>query len=228
MRASREAGDPFAVGRPDCIDSGHGIRPGHHRGHRERHVGRGAARRDRRGGEPGADREGSLGRDRRTPASTRSSISSPGTYTVTFTLPGFNTVTREGVELAGSFAAKIDAELRVGALEETITVTGETPIVDVQNTRRQRVIDREVIDNIPTSRTALRLGGADSRRLPRRSHEPGRRRVVLVWDTDRQRRGPRRPHGRPGRCCATASRPSGSRGPVFRRRSTSTRSARRR
>jgi hypothetical protein len=79
----------------------------------------------------------------------------PGTYSVTFTLPGFNTVKREGVELAGSFAAKIDAELRVGALEETITVTGETPIVDVQNTRRQRVIDREVIDNVPTSRTAF-------------------------------------------------------------------------
>ena len=44
--------------------------------------------------------------------------------------------------------------MRVGAVEETITVTGETPIVDVQNTRRQRVIDRETIDNIPTSRTA--------------------------------------------------------------------------
>ncbi len=81
----------------------------------------------------------------------------PGTYTVTFSLPGFNTVKREGVELAGSFSAKIDADMRVGALEETITVTGETPIVDVQNTRRQRVIDREVIDNIPTSRTAYDL-----------------------------------------------------------------------
>jgi len=78
----------------------------------------------------------------------------PGTYSVTFTLPGFNAVTRTGVELSGSFAAKIDAEMRVGAVEETITVTGETPIVDVQNTRRQRVIDRETIDNIPTSRTA--------------------------------------------------------------------------
>src|SRR5678810_1310804 len=69
-------------------------------------------------------------------------------------LPGFNTSKREGVALAGTFTAKIDAEMRVGALEETITVTGETPLVDVQNTKRQRVIDREVIDNIPTSRTA--------------------------------------------------------------------------
>src|SRR5256886_16331397 len=46
----------------------------------------------------------------------------PGTYTVSFTLPGFNTVKREGIVLSGSFTAKIDADLRVGALEETITV----------------------------------------------------------------------------------------------------------
>jgi hypothetical protein len=78
----------------------------------------------------------------------------PGAYVVTFTLPGFNTVKREGIVLAGSFTAKIDADLRVGALEETITVTGETPLIDVQNTRRERVIDREIIDNVPTSRTA--------------------------------------------------------------------------
>ncbi len=81
----------------------------------------------------------------------------PGTYSLTFTLPGFNTVKREGIELSGTFTAKIDADLRVGSLEETITVTGETPLVDVQNTKRQRVIDREVIDNIPTSRTAFDL-----------------------------------------------------------------------
>jgi hypothetical protein len=81
----------------------------------------------------------------------------PGTYTVTFTLGGFNTVKRAGVVLAGSFTAKVDAEMRVGALEETITVSGESPIVDVQNTKRQRVMDREIIDNIPTSRTAYEL-----------------------------------------------------------------------
>src|SRR5439155_19863419 len=54
----------------------------------------------------------------------------PGEYTVTFTLPGFSTVKREGIQLTGTFTAAIDAELRVGAIEETITVTGETPIVD--------------------------------------------------------------------------------------------------
>src|SRR5437870_1859864 len=61
----------------------------------------------------------------------------PGTYTVTFTLTGFSTVKREGIELTGSFVATVNADMRVGALEETIVVTGETPIVDVQSARRQ-------------------------------------------------------------------------------------------
>ena len=57
----------------------------------------------------------------------------PGTYSVTFTLPGFSTVRREGIELTGTFVATVNGDLKVGALEETITVTGETPIVDVQS-----------------------------------------------------------------------------------------------
>src|SRR5688572_27844785 len=68
----------------------------------------------------------------------------PGTYSVTFTLPGFNTVKRDGIELTGTFNANISAELRVGALEETITVTGAAPVVDVQTTRQQQVLDREM------------------------------------------------------------------------------------
>ena len=63
----------------------------------------------------------------------------PGTYTVTFTLQGFSTFKREGIELTGSFTATINADLKVGTLEETITVTGESPIVDVQSARRQTV-----------------------------------------------------------------------------------------
>jgi hypothetical protein len=76
----------------------------------------------------------------------------PGTYSLTFTLPGFATVKREGVELSGSFVATIDADLRVGAVEETITVTGETPIVDVQSVTRQRVVDDEILNALPTGR----------------------------------------------------------------------------
>jgi hypothetical protein len=81
----------------------------------------------------------------------------PGVYVVTFTLPGFSTVKRDGVQLAGTFTASIDADLRVGALEETIVVTGETPIVDVQSATRQQVVDRELIDALPTSRTPFAL-----------------------------------------------------------------------
>ena len=55
----------------------------------------------------------------------------PGPYTVTFTLPGFSTFRREGIELTTSFTATVNAELRVGGLEETITVTGESPVVDL-------------------------------------------------------------------------------------------------
>jgi hypothetical protein len=76
----------------------------------------------------------------------------PGTYAVTFTLTGFSVFKREGVELAGSFTATINAELRVGALEETITVTGESPIVDVQSARRQLTLNSDVIRSIPTIR----------------------------------------------------------------------------
>jgi hypothetical protein len=82
----------------------------------------------------------------------------PGVYTVTYTLPGFSTVRREGIELTGSFVATIDVEMRVGALEETVTVTGETPTVDVQSATRQRVMDTEVIDNIPSGRNTFALG----------------------------------------------------------------------
>ena len=82
----------------------------------------------------------------------------PGTYTVTFTLPGFSTVRREGIELTGSFVATVNADLRVGSIAETITVSGETPVVDVQSTTRQRVMDREILDQIPSGRTQYNLG----------------------------------------------------------------------
>ena len=76
----------------------------------------------------------------------------PGSYVVTFTISGFSTVRREGIELTGSLAALVNAEMRVGALEETITVTGETPVVDVVNVKQQSVLDNEVIAAIPTAR----------------------------------------------------------------------------
>jgi hypothetical protein len=77
----------------------------------------------------------------------------PGTYSVTFTLTGFSTVKRDGIELTGSFVATVNADMKVGSLEETITVTGATPIVDVQSVRRQTTLSNEVLTTVPTARS---------------------------------------------------------------------------
>src|SRR6188474_1359018 len=76
-----------------------------------------------------------------------------GTYTLTAALPGFNTVRREGLELSGSFTATVNLSLQVGNLEETLTVTGEAPVVDVSSAQRQQVINSEVMASIPASRS---------------------------------------------------------------------------
>ena len=77
----------------------------------------------------------------------------PGTYTVTYTLPGFVTVKRDAVELSGNVVVTLNTELRVGGVQETVTVTGETPVVDVQtSTRRTTVLDDSVVSAIPASR----------------------------------------------------------------------------
>ena len=76
----------------------------------------------------------------------------PGTYAVTATLQGFTTLKREGIELSGTFVATVNLDLKVGSLEETITVTGESPIVDVQSARTQQIIDKDALAAIPSSR----------------------------------------------------------------------------
>ena len=75
----------------------------------------------------------------------------PGTYVVTFTLTGFNTFRREGIELTAGFTANVNGDLQVGALEETITVSGATPLVDTQNVRKQTVMSTELLDTLPLS-----------------------------------------------------------------------------
>jgi hypothetical protein len=76
----------------------------------------------------------------------------PGIYTVTFTLTGFTTVARGGVELPSNFVATINADMKVGSLEETITVTGQTPLVDVTQAARTQVVTRDMLDTLPTTR----------------------------------------------------------------------------
>jgi hypothetical protein len=81
----------------------------------------------------------------------------PGIYSLTFTLPGFNIVKREEIQLQGTTVLTIPVEMRVGNLQETITVTGETPVVDVQSVRRETVLDADVIATVPGTRTVGNL-----------------------------------------------------------------------
>jgi hypothetical protein len=81
----------------------------------------------------------------------------PGVYGVTFSLTGFSSVKREGIEVAASFTASVNADLRVGAVAETITVTGETPIVDIQSATQTRALTAEAFKTIPTSGVWIQL-----------------------------------------------------------------------
>ncbi len=77
----------------------------------------------------------------------------PGDYTVTFTLPGFNTFVRDGVELSSGFTANVDGTMAVGSIEETVTVSGAAPLIDVQNVVTQENLSREALDTLPTGKT---------------------------------------------------------------------------
>ena len=81
-----------------------------------------------------------------------------GIYTVTFTLPGFSTFERVGIELIGEATANVEAVLQVGSIQETITVTGAAPLVDVQNVAKSLIFNREVLDTVPTGKTYSALG----------------------------------------------------------------------
>ena len=82
----------------------------------------------------------------------------PGTYSVTYTLPGFSRLVREGIELSTGFTATVDIQLSVGDIEETVTVSGVSPVVDIQNVEQRQVMDREVIDSIPTGKSLTSYG----------------------------------------------------------------------
>ena len=81
----------------------------------------------------------------------------PGTYTVTFTLAGFNTVKREGVGITGAGVITINADMKIGNVSETINVTGETPVVDIQSSKREAVLDSNVVRDLPSSRSPANL-----------------------------------------------------------------------
>ena len=79
----------------------------------------------------------------------------PGTYTVTVTLPGFSTFKREGLDLTAGFTAQANAELKVGSLEETVTVTGASPVVDIQNVRQQMVFKKADQEALPLAKNIM-------------------------------------------------------------------------
>jgi hypothetical protein len=82
----------------------------------------------------------------------------PGTYVLRFTLQGFNSVVREGIELPSNFTATVDVELKVGALEESVVVSGQAPIVDARAASSTQVISRELVDAVPTAHDFRGLG----------------------------------------------------------------------
>jgi hypothetical protein len=82
----------------------------------------------------------------------------PGLYRVAFTLQGFTTFVRDELNLPANFTATVNAELRIGAIEESVTVTGDSPLVDVSNAQQTAVLKRDLIDAVPTGRTYAQLG----------------------------------------------------------------------
>jgi hypothetical protein len=82
----------------------------------------------------------------------------PGVYSLTFTLIGFSTVRRENIELSSDFTMTLNTEMKVGALGETLTVSGSAPVVDVQSTTRSQMLSRDVLDAVPTGRTIQGMG----------------------------------------------------------------------
>src|SRR5437667_277089 len=140
----------------------------------------------------------------------------PGTYTVTFNLPGFTTVTREGIELSGTFIATVNAELRVGGLQETVTVSGETPIVDTQSTKTQETLQNEVINSIPTggqyySLTAL-IPALDGEGNDVRGIQGS---IAIVLPAHAGRRAARSQYAKQAMGSQCGVWPSGSEGPAF-------------
>ena len=111
----------------------------------------------------------------------------PGTYTVTFTLAGFSTVRREGIEISAGFTAPVNVSLKVGAVQETINVSEKAPVVDVQTVSEQKTLVKQELDALPTARSFATLGTT----LPSVTCQPARRR----WHARRTRErlgGPRR------------------------------------
>jgi hypothetical protein len=81
----------------------------------------------------------------------------PGTYRVTFTLPGFTTLIRDGIVLESNFVAPLNVDMALGGVEQAITVTGASPIVDVQSSQRREVVNGDMLETLPTGRSFVTM-----------------------------------------------------------------------
>ncbi len=81
----------------------------------------------------------------------------PGMYDVSFVLPGFTLVKREGIRLESNFTAQIDAQLQISGVQESVVVTGASPVVDVQTATRREVMTSDVVELLPTGRTYITI-----------------------------------------------------------------------
>jgi hypothetical protein len=93
----------------------------------------------------------------------------PGVYTITFSLTGFSTVRREGLEVRTNFTSSVDGELRVGAVQETITVTGESPIVDIQSSAQTRTMTDQAFKELPSGGSWIQMAACLATRPAPRS-----------------------------------------------------------
>jgi hypothetical protein len=82
----------------------------------------------------------------------------PGPYTLTFSLSGFASLTRTGVDVPSDMVVTVNADMKLGALAESVTVSGQSPQVDVLQASRTQVLNREVIDALPVSRNVMSIG----------------------------------------------------------------------
>ena len=133
-----------------CAEQHRGRRQGRHRWCAARRHGRGEQRRP--------NRENSARSSRTHQGQFRLVDLRPGVYQIVFTLPGFASMRRENFELPTDFTATVNAELKVGSVEETITVSGRSPIVDVQTASRPQVLNRTELDSLPSGRTVQAVG----------------------------------------------------------------------
>ena len=77
---------------------------------------------------------------------------SPGTYKVIFTLQGFQTVIRDNVTLVAEQTVNLKVEIKLGNIEEAITITGQTALIDVKSTSKGMTLTKEMFDVLPKGR----------------------------------------------------------------------------